>query len=326
MPNHRYYYYDHDSCSFKEMRPGRVRKYVHLAAGTLTVALLLAAAATWALDRAVATPQELALEAENQELQHQLEQAGDQMQQFAHRLDQLAVSDQQLYRTLLGADPISEDVRQVGVGGTDSYEQYDRYSMGTASLLRETSQQIETLSRRIRLQNSSYRSLTNLAAEREEWIAEMPALLPANGPVVSGYGLRRHPILRVRKMHHGLDILVPTGTPVVAPGDGVVKRTGYGGGFGRFVEVEHPATGYSTLYAHLSEIPKAIRKGVHVKRGQVIAHSGNTGRSSGPHLHYEVRDSDGRTINPVHLLAPSMTPQKYQELLAETEQSTSSLD
>lgn len=326
MSRHRYYYYDHDSCSFKEMRPGRVRSYVQIAAGTLTLALLLAAAATWALDRAVATPQELALEAENEQLQHQLERAGSQMQEFSQRLDQLAVADHELYRTLLGAEPISQDVRQVGVGGTDSYEQYNRFDVGTASLLKETSQQIDALSRRIRLQNSSYRSLTELATEREEWMAQVPAILPADGPVVSGYGVRRHPILRVRKMHHGLDILVTTGTPVVATGDGVIKRTGRGGGYGIFVEIEHPATGYTSLYAHLSEIPSSIRKGTPVQRGQVVAYSGNTGRSSGPHLHYEVHDREDRTINPVHLVAPSMTPHRYQELLAQTETSTTSLD
>jgi murein DD-endopeptidase MepM/ murein hydrolase activator NlpD len=148
----------------------------------------------------------------------------------------------------------------------------------------------------------------SLASERDMQMAEMPAILPADGPVVSGYGVRFHPILRVRRMHHGLDIVVPIGTPVHATGDGVIREAGRSVGYGKYIEIDHPSTGYSTLYAHLDEIGSDIRPGRRVTRGQQIGLSGNTGRSTGPHLHYEVRDSEGRTLNPIYFIAPSLTP------------------
>lgn len=324
MPNNRYYYYDQESCSFVEVTAQRTKTYGHLAA-MLLGAVALAWALTWGLDYTVGTPQELALQAENEALQQQLAQAGEHMERFEARLNELSSSDQQLYRTLLDAKPISPNVRQVGVGGSDPYEKYDRFSKSTAKLLRQTSQQIDQLQRRINLQNTSYRDLLELANEREKWLVQMPALLPTDGPLVSGFGKRMHPILGVRKMHTGIDLVVDPGTPVVATGNGVVKQATFSPTYGNFVELKHPKTNYSSLYAHLSKIPDHIKPGVEVKRAETIGLSGNSGRSTGPHLHYEVRKND-RPLDPVRFFVPSMTPEKYEALRRKAEQSTSSLD
>jgi murein DD-endopeptidase MepM/ murein hydrolase activator NlpD len=165
-----------------------------------------------------------------------------------------------------------------------------------------------------------------MATQRQERLRQLPALRPADGTIVSGYGMRMHPTLGVRKMHAGVDILLEIGSPVVAPGDGVVKRTGRSSTYGRYVEVEHKAAGYTTRYAHLSEIPYRIRRGRTVARGDTIAFSGNSGRSTGPHLHYEVMDEKGRTINPIRFFAPDMTPSEYQKLLAKSERLNASID
>ena len=123
-----------------------------------------------------------------------------------------------------------------------------------------------------------------------------------------------------------MDIPVLRGTPVYATGDGIVEKAGYSGGYGLRVLIRHPIAGYKTLYAHLSKIPAHIRPGRSVTRGEQIALSGNTGLSAAPHVHYEVQDLDGRKLNPIRFIAPSMTPQQYKALLAASEKSTISLD
>ena len=325
MPNNRYYHYDHETCSFVEVKPKRTRLYAQLTAVAVG-ALVLTALFTLVLDRVMESPQELALQEENQALQQQLDLAGQRIDDFAAELQELSATDQTLYRLLLQADPISEDVRQVGVGGTDPYEQFDRFSVSTTELLKKTTQQLDQLERQFSLQNTSYRELTKLARDHEQWLNQMPAIMPANGRVTSFFGMRNHPILKIRKLHTGVDIPVLRGTPVYVTGDGIVEKAGYTSGYGRRVLIRHPIAGYKTLYAHLSKIPSHITPGRIVKRGEQIALSGNTGLSMAPHVHYEVQDLDGRKLNPIRFFAPSMTPQQYKTLLAEAKNSTVALD
>uniref|UniRef100_A0A7V2F8C2 M23 family peptidase n=1 Tax=Rhodothermus marinus TaxID=29549 RepID=A0A7V2F8C2_RHOMR len=323
MSKNRYYYFDHATCSFVEVRPTSSRRVLWILVG-LVLIIGVGGVIVWQIGGRLATPRELALEAENEALRAQLRRMTQKLDQFADRLNELAAHDQSLYRTLLQAEPISEDVRQVGIGGSDAYAAFDRFSKPTATLLRETSQKLDALERQLALQNASFRELLTLAERREVWRRQMPALLPADGPVVSGFGMRLHPILRVRKVHEGIDILLPYGSPVYAPGDGVVRETGRNSGYGNYIIVDHPTTGYQTLYGHLSKI--LVRPGQKVQRGEQIALSGNSGYSTGPHLHYEVRDRQGRPLNPLQFVAPSMTPHEYQRLLEAAERSTISLD
>jgi len=124
--------------------------------------------------------------------------------------------------------------------------------------------------------------------------------------ISSRFGSRRHPVLRVRRMHHGLDYVAPTGTPVSCVADGRVTVAGWSGGYGRLVEVSHPE-GYITRYGHLSRFGRGIRRGEAVVQGQVIGYVGSTGLSTGPHLHYEVRKF-GAAVNPLRLNPPRAEP------------------
>ncbi|NJR20490.1 MAG: M23 family metallopeptidase [Hyphomonadaceae bacterium] len=125
---------------------------------------------------------------------------------------------------------------------------------------------------------------------------------PINGArLTSGFGNRRHPVLGYTRMHAGVDFGAPIGTPVYAAGDGVVTRVGVMGGYGNVIDIQHDGT-WSTRYAHLSRMP--VRVGDRVTQGQVIALSGNTGRSTGPHLHYEIR-RNGQPINPMGVGVPT---------------------
>jgi len=325
MAKNRYYYYDHESCAFVEIKD-RMRRLRIQVASIASIAIVLALALTWGIDHFVQTPQEMSLKSENLALQAQLRDVIGRMEQAAHRLDELAENDQEIYRSLLEAEPISDDVRQLGVGGTDPYAEFNKYSPSAAALLRSSSLQLDKLERQMTLQRDSYRELEMLAGEHAIELEELPAILPADGPVVSGYGLRFHPILKVKRMHYGIDLMVDRGTPVVSAGDGVILEVGRGNGFGNYVKVEHRDAGYVTLYAHLSRFAEGTRRGRAVKRGDLIAYSGNSGLSSAPHLHYEVHDLDGRALNPVYFFAPSMTPLAYRELLRQSEQGTVSFD
>lgn len=325
MPNNKYYYYDHESCSFVEVTPKSTRRYVRgLLVGV--VAFLLAGAVMLVLNAFVGTPEEMALQAENDALQEQLDATQERISSLSTELDVLSTSDQELYRTLLNAEPISEDVRQVGVGGADRYEEFDRFSASTSKLLRTTTRELDELERRVALQNESYRELQRLAEEHNDALAQLPALLPTDGQLVSGYGMRHHPILRIKRMHKGVDFSARTGTPIYATGDGVITFAGRGSGYGKHVIIEHTKAGYQTLYAHLSDIDGAVREGRAVQRGQQIGLSGSTGLSKAPHLHYEVRDLNDNALNPVYFFAPSVTPQEYRSLLEAAERSGVSLD
>jgi murein DD-endopeptidase MepM/ murein hydrolase activator NlpD len=325
MPNNKYYYYDHESCSFVEVSPKRGQTYLRwLLVGV--VAFLLAGGGLLGLNAFVGTPAELALQAENQALRQQLDLTQERISTLSTEMDALSTSDQELYRTLLGADPISKDVRRVGVGGADRYEAFDRFSTSTAKLLRSTTQQLDELERRVALQNESYRELRRLAETHDEALTQLPVLLPTDGELVSGFGMRNHPILRIKRMHKGVDFSARTGTPIYATGDGVVTFAGRGSGYGKHVVIEHTRAGYQTLYAHLSAIDGAIREGRTVRRGQEIGRSGNTGLSKAPHLHYEVRDLNDKPLNPIYFFAPSVTPQEYRTLLDASEQDGMSLD
>ena len=325
MAKNSYYYYDDDACCFVEVREKRSKIYSRtllIIAGSLALSVALALG----MDRFVQTPQELALIEENVVLQEQLADVSGRMSAVTAELDRLSEQDQNLYRTLLQASPISDDLRQVGMGGTDPFPEFRRFSASTSSLLTRTSQQLERLERQLGLQNESYRELVALAREREAMMAEMPAILPTDGPVISGFGVRFHPVLKINRMHYGLDVHVQPGTPIVATGDGTVRQVGRDAGLGNLIKIEHPSAGYTTVYGHLSKVAGGIRRGKTVKRGELIGYSGNTGLTSGPHLHYEVRDTEGKSLNPIFFLAPSMTPAAYRKLLAETERTTISLD
>lgn len=313
------YYYDPESCSFEEVER-TWKDYASHYGRIMGLAAIMAGLAVWALDVYwVTTPEEQSLKIENQALEQQLDRVNGRMTTLSAQLDTLERRDQKLYRRLFQMEPISEDVRQVGVGGADPYEEFDDMGKDVSSLLKTTAKKLDKLERQMSLQGTSYQELSEVAQNRSKRLEQLPAIRPANGPIVSGYGMRQHPILKVRKMHAGVDFLVRRGTPVMTTGDGVIRRATHSAAYGNFVEVRHPEAGYFTRYAHLSEIPDDIRRGIEVERGDTIGYSGNTGRSTGPHLHYEVHNQSGQTLDPMRFFVPDMSPEQYHELEKRTE-------
>ncbi len=324
MPKNKYYHYDHEACTFVEVQPERHKALLH-SAFVIALAFVLAGAGMWVVYETSSTPKELALEQENEALQQQLTANGDRFGELSERLDHLAETDRDLYRTIFQADPISDEVRQVGVGGA-AVTEFDGFTETTSALLQENSSALDKLERQMNLQRASYEELLALARERAEAIPQMPAILPTSGALTSGFGMRRHPIHRVQKMHAGVDFSVPTGTPVYATGDGIVQLAGVSSGYGKNIRLRHPKAKRTTLYAHLSRFAEGIRPGARVERGDVIGYSGSTGLSTSPHLHYEIREASGEAINPVYSFAPGVQPAEYHELVRIAESENAPMD
>ena len=200
-------------------------------------------------------------------------------------------------RTYAGMPIIDKDIRKLGIGGHLSDVKFsDNLAPIINKELSILEMNVEKLSREVSLELTSYTSIYNKVQEDINRISKIPSIRPVEGGYLnSTFGYRNDPIDHVRRFHQGQDITVKSGTPVLSPADGVVKRAYYAGGFGNHIKLEH-GSGYTTLFAHLSKIN--VKHGQIVKRGEIIGYTGNTGRSTAPHLHYEIHHN-GKPQNPL---------------------------
>ena len=327
MPRNTVYHYDHEACAFVAVVPSRKGMWIR-AGAVISLALVFAAVGVGVLSQAVASPVEVAQRSEIDALRTQLGEANTHLASFSDDLADLAETDRELYRTVLHANPASEERFQMGAGGAPD-ERFGRYSTPTKELLEQTTETFDRLERQMALQRTSYAELRSAAGRRDAVLRQQPAILPVrDGRMTSGFGMRFHPILRVNRMHAGVDFAAAVGTQVYATGDGTVSFVGVRGGYGNVVEIDHPLAGKMTRYAHLTSAAPGIRVGAAVRRGQVVALSGHSGLSTAPHLHYEVRRLDAaRTpTNPVTTFVPGVTPEEYRELLATSRSQSLSFD
>ena len=201
-------------------------------------------------------------------------------------------------RSYAGMPEIDQEIRKLGIGGRsiESAKIFDNFAPVINKELATLELDVEKLSRQVKLELNSYSSIYEKVQEDIRRIAMIPSIRPVEeGYLNSTFGYRNDPIDNVKRFHQGQDITVKTGTPIYAPADGIVKRAYYAGGFGNHIKLQHGA-GYTTLYAHLSKIK--VKHGQKVKRGDIIGLTGNTGRSTAPHLHYEIHHN-GKPQNPL---------------------------
>jgi murein DD-endopeptidase MepM/ murein hydrolase activator NlpD len=230
---------------------------------------------------------------ENEVLKAHLASLDVRLGKFQSLMDALVKSDDQL-RTSVNLSSIPADMRKVAIGGAEVNSDYG-ISGGTNKLIAQAMSALDVLNRKAKMEEQSYVAILQELKKNQDLFARIPAIDPIrDGVEADGFGMRIHPILHVRLMHEGLDIVANAGTSVHATGDGVVSYVGREGGYGNVVEIDH-GFGYTTLYGHL--LKPLVPVGQKVKRGQVIALSGNTGLSTGPHLHYEVR-KNGVHVDP----------------------------
>jgi murein DD-endopeptidase MepM/ murein hydrolase activator NlpD len=177
-------------------------------------------------------------------------------------------------------------------------------------------QQLNALSNRMDWQNRSYSEIDEMIKNKEAFLRSIPAIQPVSNQdltrIASGFGYRTDPVYKVQKFHAGLDFAAPQGTPIYATADGTVSEASSSeGGYGNHVIINH-GNGYETLFGHM--VRMKVASGAKVKRGEVIGWVGSTGKSTGPHCHYEVH-KNGEKIDPVFFFYNDLTPEQYNRLL-----------
>lgn len=275
--------------------------------------------------RRIDSPKEKELKAELKKYEAEVQRMNSDIALINQVLDDIEKRDEDLYRMSLYADKFPDELRRMGTGGSDKYAHLKK--LPNSELLIKTSSDIDALERRLHAQTLSFRELIQLAKDKEKMLSCIPAIQPVRNTdlkrMASGYGYRIDPIYKTRRMHSGMDFTADKGTEVYATGDGVVelverKRWGYG----KQIVINH-GFGYKTRYAHLNDFK--VRRGQKVKRGDLIGLVGSTGKSTGPHLHYEVL-KNGKAVNPIGYYHSDLTPEQYEQLLEMSEKSFKALD
>jgi murein DD-endopeptidase MepM/ murein hydrolase activator NlpD len=240
-------------------------------------------------------------------------------------LDEMQKRDEDLYRVALYADKFPDELRIMGTGGSEKYNYLEGYT--NSKLLKSTSDKMDYVERRLNGQSLSFKELLELAKNKEKMLSSIPAIQPVSNKnlkhMASGYGYRIDPIYKTRRMHTGMDFTANIGTSVYATGDGLVEALEVSGwGYGRCIVINH-GYGYKTRYAHLSAFK--VAQGQKIKRGELIGLVGNTGKSTGPHLHYEV-EKGGQKVNPVHYYHSDLSPAQYEKLIQMSQNSFNAFD
>lgn len=311
------YYYDTETCKYERVRVSTWDVLLNLL-GFLTVAILISVGLLFAFNKYFESPKELSLRKENEELQYHYQVLENEMNDVSSMIESLKERDDNVYRVIFEAEPIPGSIRQAGAGGADKYKDLLNSNLTQETLILENFKKIDQLKRQMYIQTRSYDEVINLAINKEEMMAAIPAIQPVSNieltRLASGYGRRIHPIYKVKRMHTGLDFSAPRGTPVYATGGGVVKKAQTSHlktGYGNQIEVDH-GYGYITKYAHLQLL--AVKKGQRVKRGDLIGYVGSTGGSTAPHVHYEII-KNGKKINPIQYIIQDVTDDEYDKLL-----------
>lgn len=261
----------------------------------------------------VKTPKEYLLEKQNKAYAARLDSLKNKLQKMEAGLSAIVQRDDSIYRTVYEMSPIPKSQRKVGYGGADRYADLRGYNNADAII--DVASRLDRLSRQLYVEHKSLNAVERHAKLQEKKLSHIPAIPPVAirdyTYISSPFGFRHHPKTGKWRKHTGVDIAARYGAPVYATGDGVVRIAAWEAGYGRMVEIDHNF-GYMSIYGHLSRI--AIKQGVEVKRGQLIGYVGNSGISTGTHLHYEVR-KNGYAVNPKKFYSLDISEYEYEEMI-----------
>lgn len=309
------YYYDTETCKYERVKVSRWDVLLNIS-GFVVLVLVAGVSLVIIFDTYFESPKAARLKKENEELTFYYEMLSKDMERADEMLQSLQERDNNVYRTIFEAEPIPLSVRNAGVGGVDRYHDLLENGLEREEIILNTFQRIDQLKRQLYIQTKSYDDLLTMADSKSEMLSTLPAIQPVSNKelrrLASGFGMRVHPIYKVKMMHPGIDFSAPQGTPVYATGGGkVVNVKSSFTGYGKQVIIDH-GYGYLTRYAHLQEFN--IKAGQEVERGQCIGYVGSTGTSTAPHLHYEVFKDDER-VNPIYYFYQDITAEEYEILV-----------
>ena len=320
------YYYDSENLAYRKIKTRKRIKF------GVIIFFLLASALFGFLSFVVLlntpyfeTPKDRlqAREIENLKLNYAL--LNKKMDQVNGVIEAIEDRDNNLYRVYFNKSAIPDSIRKAGLPGINRYKTLEGYN--NSQLVINTTKRIDVLSKELAVQSKSLDVILKLAEAKSDFLSAIPAIQPVQNEnlkqMASGFGYRTDPFTKARKMHEGMDFTAKTGTPIYATGDGVVaKADNTASGYGNHIVIRH-GFGYETLYAHLSKYK--ARAGQRVKRGDVIGYVGSTGRSEGPHLHYEVH-KDGKVVNPLNFYYGNISAVEYVVIAKLANQENQSLD
>lgn len=303
-----YYLYNQLTDTYERVYPSRSSRVWTIVLNVFEV-LCVAVVIFTALYYLVDFPRERILREENKKLKNEIHSIDGRLNEALAVMDRIAERDNNFYRVMMQADPISVTRRVAG------HDKGRFTAMNDVELVSNVTDKMDLLDRMVYSQIISFDSLRIIASQHKDRIDHIPSVQPISQKdmkqMASGYGYRVDPVYGSTKFHEGMDFASATGTPVYATGNGTVVSAGWQSAYGNLIEIDH-GYNYRTRYAHLSEIK--VKPGQKVIRGDLIGKVGNTGKSTGSHLHYEVRHN-GIPQNPVNYYYQDLTPEQYAEMI-----------
>ncbi|MFA8450003.1 MAG: M23 family metallopeptidase [Bacteroidales bacterium] len=318
------FFYNKETLSYEEYRASvwqRFKRGISLIMTSTIIAIGIVFVANVLFD----SPKEMALKREVEQFKLNYAILNDRLDQVNKVLSDVKDRDDNIYRIIFEAEPIPESVRKAGYGGVDRYAKLEGYS--NSDIMIDATKRMDAIASQLYVQSTSFDEVYSLAKRKSEMLASLPAIQPVNNKemkyISSYFGYRPDPFYKVRKFHSGLDFSAPLGTPIYATGDGkVISVKSSNRGYGNSIVIDH-GFGYKTRYAHIYKFK--VKRGERVKRGQIIATVGNTGKSTGPHLHYEVIKKD-KQIDPIHYFFNDITPEEYEQMLVRSTLPSQTMD
>jgi murein DD-endopeptidase MepM/ murein hydrolase activator NlpD len=320
------YYYDSENLAYRKIKTKKRWKFGFV--GLFLVASALFGSLIFVLllnTPYFDTPKDRLLIRENENLKLNYDLLDKKMDQLDNVVEAIADRDNNLYRTYFNTSPIPEEERKSGFSGADRYATLQGYD--NTQLVLNTTKRVDVLTKELAIQSKSLDYILKLAKAKNKLLSAIPAIQPVRNEnlkrMASGFGYRTDPFTKARKMHEGMDFTAKQGTPIFATGDGVVAQAdNRASGYGNHIVLRH-GYGYETLYGHLSKYN--VKAGQRVKRGDIIGYVGSTGRSEGPHLHYEVH-KDGKVVNPLNFYYGNISAVEYVAISKLANQENQSLD
>lgn len=316
--------YNPQTLDYEEYKPSKSKRVSGVIFYIITAAFL-GYVVMAIINNAVGTPKERLQAREIEFMKLQYDIMNDKIETIDELLAEMQDRDDNIYRTIFEAEPIPTSVRKAGYGGTNRYEALNGYE--NSSLIKETSKKIDVIESQLNVQSKSFDDVYNMAKNKAKMLSCIPAIMPVKDVdiyrISSHYGYRTDPFYKVQKLHSGIDFSGPIGTHIYSTGDGVVEKVSLGNtGYGNNIIINH-GYGYKTRYAHVSKV--YVKVGQKVKRGEYIADMGNSGKSTAPHLHYEVIKNN-KAINPVNFFYNDLTPEEYDKILELSERQSMTMD